>query len=140
MFIGRALASAPRSRGILLTPTSNGTERPIRSIAGYATNGGEISGQFSARGREVYLLRLDWRTIDVVDVESGRLERTVTFDVPLGDRISGFSISPDGKRVLLTLGGDRTDLWMVDAFVRPSTSWRRWFAHWEIPRAPRDAK
>lgn len=120
----------------MLTPTSGGMERQIGHIAEYDP-GGENTAQFGLRGRQLYLLRLDRQTIDVVDVDSGRVERSIAFDVPLGDRISGFSFSPDGKRVLVTIGGDRTDLWMVDAFVRPSTSWRRWFAHWENPAATR---
>ena len=120
----------------MLTPTNGGMERQVGHIADYDPSG-ENTAQFGLRGRALYLLRIDRRTIDVVDVDSGRVERSIAFDVPLGDRISGFSFSPDGKRVLVTIGGDRTDLWMVDDFVRPSTSWRRWFAHWENPATAR---
>ena len=50
-----------------------------------------------------------------------------------GDMIQGFSIDASGTRVLLTIGGDRQDLWMAEGFVRPTASWRRWFRHWEAP-------
>ena len=124
-----------RSReAFVLTPTTGGVERQFGHVADYDADG-ENTAQFGLKGRALYLLRIDRRTIDVIDVESGRVERSIAFDVPLGDRISGFSFSPDGTHVLVTIGGDRTDLWMVDAFVRPSTSWRRWFAHWENPAA-----
>jgi hypothetical protein len=78
-------------------------------------------------------LGLDRRTIDVLDVDSGRKLSAITFDIPLEDQIEGFSFSPDGTRVLLTLGGDRNDLWMAEGIARPATFWNRWFAHWESP-------
>ena len=98
--------------------------------------GGENTAQFGLKG----VSSICWaRSPDNRHrrCRSGRVERSIAFDVPLGDRISGFSFSPNGKRVLVTIGGDRTDLWMVDDFVRPSMSWRRWFAHWENPAAAR---
>jgi hypothetical protein len=85
----------------------------------------------------LYFLGLDRQTIDVVDVDSGRKLRAITFDLPPADQIEGFSFSPDGTRVLLTTGGDRNDLWMAVGFARPATSVSRWFGHWESP--PRTA-
>jgi hypothetical protein len=132
---GRWLLRRRRDGRVVLTPTGVGTERPIANDIDYLTNR-ENTAQFGANG-EIYLLRLDRRTIEVLDAGSTRVTRSITFDIPPGDEIDGFSFSPDGKRALLTIGGNRTDLWMVDAFVRPSTSWRRWFAHWESPPANR---
>jgi hypothetical protein len=69
----------------------------------------------------------------VLDAESGQKVRAITFDIPLGDQIEAYGLSPDGTRVLLTTGGDRNDLWMAEGFARPATSWRRWWRHWESP-------
>jgi hypothetical protein len=44
----------------------------------------------------------------------GRQLRTIAFEIPVEERIQGFSFSPDGTRVLLTTGGDRNDLWMAE--------------------------
>jgi len=60
----------------------------------------------------------------------------VEFDLNPADSISGFSVHPDGKRVLLVSGGLRYDLWMAEGFAQPATGWKSWFRHWEIPPAP----
>jgi hypothetical protein len=67
---------------------------------------------------------------------SGRTRRTIVFDIPSEDQIEGFSFNAAGTRVLLMTGGDRNDLWMARGFARPSTSWSRWFTHWESPPEP----
>jgi serine/threonine protein kinase len=122
-------------QGYVLTAIDGKRERAIAE-GGVYPSGGENVAQFGEGGKRVYLLGADRRTIDVVDVETGERVRTVTMDIPLADRISGFAFSPDGTRVLLTTGGDRTDLWMVEGFARPATSWSRWFAHWDSPPPP----
>ena len=62
--------------------------------------------------------------------------RTMAFNIPVEDQIEGFAFSPDGSRVLLTTGGDRNDLWIVEGFAHPSRWWQRWLTHWESPQAP----
>jgi dipeptidyl aminopeptidase/acylaminoacyl peptidase len=133
---GRWLLRRRRGGELVLTSASAESERQLAASGEYDP-GGENTAQFGANGREMYLLRLDYRTIDTIDTQSGAVKRSTTFEIPPGDRISGFSFNADGKRVLLTIGGDRTDLWLVDSFVQPSTSWRRWFAHWETPAPTR---
>lgn len=81
----------------------------------------------------LYLLRPDRRSIDVLDAESGSTRRTITFDLAPEDTITGFAVHPSGNRVLLTIGGGRHDLWMVEGFARPSAGWRRWLGHWRLP-------
>ncbi len=92
-----------------------------------------MSAQFGGQGKRLYLLGLDRRTLDVLDVDTGRKLRTITFGIPPEDQIEGFSFNSDGTRVLLTTGGDRNDLWMAEGFARPARSWSRWFRHWESP-------
>jgi Tol biopolymer transport system component len=89
--------------------------------------------QFGEGGRVLYFLRTDRRTIDVLQVPSGERLRSIAFDVPAGNMIAGFAIDASGTRVLLTLDGQREDLWMAESFAQPATTWRRWFRHWEAP-------
>jgi eukaryotic-like serine/threonine-protein kinase len=121
--------------GFVLTATDGTSERVVASITAYATHAAN-SAQFSEQGKRLYLLRLDRRTIDVLDVDSGRPLRTIAFGIPVEERIQGFSVSPDGTRVLLTTGGDRNDLWLAEGFTRPASPWIRWFAHWAPPARP----
>lgn len=100
--------------------------------------GRPVGGQFGEGGQVFYRLRYggeDWG-LDVVDVQTGTVRRTIRFEVDPSDVINSFSVHPDGKRVLLTTGGLRYDLWMVEGFAQPATGWKSWFRHWEIPQPP----
>jgi hypothetical protein len=123
-------AGHERHSQIVLTSTDGQREHAVAGVGDYASRASN-SAQFGDGGRRLYLLGLDRRTMDVLDVESGTRERTITFDVPAGDQVEGFAVAPDGTRVLLTTGGNRGDLWMVEGFARPAASWRRWFSHWQ---------
>jgi serine/threonine protein kinase len=118
--------------GFVLTTADGKMDRQIASLTAYATRAG-TTAQFGGQGKVVYLLGLDRRTIDVLDVDSGRKLRTIAFDIAAADLIEDFAFSPDGAHVLLTTGGDRNDLWMAEGFAQPATSWRRLFEHWESP-------
>lgn len=135
---GRWLVRRSANR-FVLTATDGKDERPVASSSDYATRAA-TSAQFGGRGKHLYLLGLDRRTIDVLEVDTGRKQRTITFDIPAEDQIEAFSINSDGTRVLLTTGGDRNDLWIAEGFARPATTWRRWFGHWqsEAPAVSRD--
>ncbi|HYU80971.1 MAG TPA: hypothetical protein VEK56_18425 [Vicinamibacterales bacterium] len=52
------------------------------------------------------------------------------------DSIQGFSVHPDGKRVLRTTGLDRADLWMAVGLAQPASGWRRFISHWQAPPEP----
>lgn len=118
--------------GFVITSTDGKMERQVARYDEYASRS-DNSAQFGEGGKAVYALRVDHRTIDVVDVETGNKKRTIMFDIPLEDEIDGFSFNSTGRRVLLTTGGDRNDLWMVEGFALPAPSWRRWLSHWESP-------
>ena len=49
----------------------------------------------------------------------------MTFQLDEADIIQGFSVHPDGKRVLLTTGLQRDDIWLAEGFAQPATGWRR---------------
>jgi serine/threonine protein kinase len=120
--------------GFVLTTADGKTDRQIANSTAYATRDG-TTAQFGEHGKVVYLLGLDRRTIDVLEVESGRKLRTITFEIAVADQIEDFAFSPDGAHVLLTTGGDRNDLWIAEGFAQPATSWRRLFEHWESPQS-----
>lgn len=119
---------------LVLTFADGKADRVLARLDEYATRTDsrlEMSGQFSGDGTRLYLLQLDRRTIDVFDVASGRKLNSIAFNIPVEDQIDSFSFNPDGTRVLLTTGGDRSDLWMARGFAHPAASWKRWFTHWD---------
>lgn len=95
---------------------------------------------FGGRGQDLYLFRQDSRTIAVVDTRTGSLRRDIPVQLDANDVVRGMSLSPDGKRFLLTTGGLRYDLWLAEGFAQPAKGWKSWFHHWEIPPAPRDTE
>src|SRR5262245_9572781 len=123
-----------RQNGYVLTSADGKSERPVGDPGVYDARG-DNPAQFSGNGKQLYLLRQDQRTIDVLDVVSGQKLRAIAFEIPIEDQIEGFSFNPDGTRVLLTTGGDRSDLWMARGFARPTTGWKRWFTHWQPAEA-----
>ncbi len=74
--------------------------------------------------------------IDVIDVMTGKVRRTIQFELASADQIGSFSVHPDGKQILLQKGGLRYDLWMAEGFAQRASGWRSWFRHWEIPTPP----
>jgi serine/threonine protein kinase len=118
--------------GFVVTSTDGKKEHAAGSFADYASRA-ETSVQFGEGGRALYALRLDRRTIDILDVETEQKKSAITFDIPPEDQIEGFFFNATDKRVLLTTGGDRNDLWMVEGFAQPSSGWRRWLHHWDSP-------
>jgi Tol biopolymer transport system component len=117
--------------GYVLTSADGTIERELAAYAQHAP--AAHSPSFSADGRTLYLLGSDRRSILVRDVDTGRVLRTLTFDIPQEDAIIEFAVHPAGQRVLLSTGGDRYDLWMAEGFAQPAAGWRRWFGHWEAP-------
>jgi hypothetical protein len=61
----------------------------------------------------------------------GRRIRTIEFDLARADFMQGFSIHPDGKRVLAQVGGVRYDLYVLEGFPQPARGWMRWLRHWD---------
>lgn len=116
--------------GYVLTSADGKSERLLATSSTFTTRA-ENSAQFGMDGKRLYFLGLDRRTIEVLDADSGEKLRTISFSIPIEDQIEGFAFSPDGTRVLLTTGGDRNDLWMLEGFAQPSAWWKRWLTHWE---------
>ena len=131
---GRLIAYTKKD-GIHLISPEGQQDRLLTSEGFYSLASGlyGLRGQFSKSGDVLYLLRDDARSIDVIDTITGKLQRSIQFELAHADIISQFSIHPDGTRVLLCTGGLRYDLWMAEGFAQPAKGWMRWFRHWDTP-------
>ncbi len=129
---GRWVSARGRT-GFVVVSTDGKEERVIASSGDEYATQADNTMQFGEGGRVLYLLGRDRRSITIFDVASGTARRTVTFPVAPDDVIQGFSVHPDGTRVLLTTGFHRDDLWIAEGFAQPATGWRRWIRHWQPP-------
>jgi hypothetical protein len=97
--------------------------------------GSNIGGDFNRAGNLFYAVRRDGgqNKLVTVEVESGRVLRSL----PIQDSsILGFmggSLHPDGKRLALTGIGGASDIWILEGIPRPETGWMRLFRHWREP-------
>jgi serine/threonine protein kinase/Tol biopolymer transport system component len=119
-------------QGNLVLASQDG--KRIGDLIGRWRNG--VPAQFGEGGKVFYYLGDDVRSLIVVDVQTRKVRQIVAFDLPTADTINSFSVHPDGKRALLTVGGQRYDLWMAEGFAQPAKGWKSWFRHWEVPFLP----
>jgi hypothetical protein len=105
---------------------SSAASSPLRDFAPRADN----TMQFGDGGRVLYLLGQDRRSIDTLDVATGQRRSAVTFQLDEADTVQGFAVHPDGKRVLLTTGLQRDDIWLAEGFAQPATGWQGLLGHW----------
>jgi hypothetical protein len=75
---------------------------------------------FSKDGKVLYTYyrgsdRGQW-IIDSIDVASGRIQRSGTFNLDPAASIRGFSLHPDGKRFLATLVKNNSDIVLLEGF------------------------
>jgi hypothetical protein len=83
---------------------------------------------FSRDGATVYAIRRSatrqWE-LAVMDVASGSERQAHPLAIPRGARVQGFSLHPNGKSILTSLGTARQDIWMLEGFRLPGGWWRR---------------
>ncbi|HEY1336932.1 MAG TPA: protein kinase [Bryobacteraceae bacterium] len=75
---------------------------------------------FSRDGKMLYTYYFNpdeqaWR-LDTLDVDSGRLLRSASFQLPPATQLRGFQMHPDGKRALATLVKNNSDIVMLEGF------------------------
>jgi hypothetical protein len=92
-------------------------------------------GHFDPTSSILYMRGGNLKSLDVFDVRTGTLRRTITFDLAPQEIIdgAGFSVHPEGKRILLATARLSFDIWMVDGFAPPGPGgnwWRRWASAW----------
>jgi hypothetical protein len=68
-----------------------------------------------------------------VEVESGRVLRSLPIQDSSFAGFMGGSLHPDGKRLALTALGGASDIWMLEGLPRPETGFMRLFRHWRGP-------
>jgi dipeptidyl aminopeptidase/acylaminoacyl peptidase len=133
-----ALADCSPSGEILMGMVGSGAQligqdgEVVRAISTRPLSQGGRAPSFGEGGKVLYALGGDRRSIDVIDAATGSVERSIQFDLNSTDLIDAFSVHPDGRRVLLQVGGLRYDLWLAEGFAQPATGWRRWFRHWDV--------
>ena len=81
---------------------------------------------FSRNSNSLYALRQNginrWELAEM-SVAGGE-EKTVTLlDIPASAKVTGFSVHPNGKSFLTSVGIARYDIWLMEGFPQP----RRWF-------------
>jgi serine/threonine protein kinase/Tol biopolymer transport system component len=125
---GRWISGAGRA-GYELISTDGKERRVVGAYRDYAPRA-DNTMQFGDAGRVLYLLALDRRSIVTLDTATGQRRPAVTFQLDEAEVIQGFAVHPDGKRVLLTTGLQRDDIWLAEGFAPPATGWRRLISHW----------
>jgi serine/threonine protein kinase len=127
---GRWISGAGRT-GYELISTDGKERRAVANYRDYAQRS-DNSMQFGDGGRVLYLLAQDRRSIETLETATGQRRALVTFQLDEADIIQGFSVHPDGKRVLLTTGLQRDDIWLAEGFAQPATGWRALLGHWSV--------
>jgi serine/threonine protein kinase/Tol biopolymer transport system component len=127
---GRWISGAGRT-GYELISTDGKERRLVANYRDYAPRS-DNSMQFGEGGRVLYLLAHDRRSIETLETATGQRRGFVTFQLDEADIIQGFSVHPDGKRVLLTTGLQRDDIWLAEGFAQPATGWRALLSHWSL--------
>jgi sugar lactone lactonase YvrE len=80
---------------------------------------------FSRDGRTLYAIRQaenkKWE-LAAYGVPSGEEKRAVPLDLPASAAFYGFSVSPDGRSFMTSVGKARFDIWLLEGFAQR----RRW--------------
>jgi serine/threonine protein kinase len=127
---GRWISGAGQT-GYELISTDGKERRIVAHYRDYAARS-DNSAQFGEGGRVLYLLGQDRRSIETLETATGQRRALVTFRLDEADIIQGFSVHPDGKRVLLTTGLQRDDIWLAEGFAQPATGWQGLLGHWSL--------
>jgi Tol biopolymer transport system component len=96
-----------------------------------------LRGDFSPDSKTFIHVRTvgphQWQLV-TLDIPTGRQLKSVPLQIDDGDDVRYCDIHPDGKRVALTVGGLRYDIWMLEGFLRPTSGLSRLFRRWTVPR------
>jgi Tol biopolymer transport system component/tRNA A-37 threonylcarbamoyl transferase component Bud32 len=105
--------------GLVLTSPDGKTTRKLTErklqIFGFSKDGSQLYGIFRNTTGE----GAQWQLYSV-DVKSGADKFLAPVDLPAStDGMAGFSIHPDGKRVLISIAKWPFDIWMMEGFDQP---------------------
>jgi Tol biopolymer transport system component len=110
--------------GLVLTSPDGKTTRKLTErklqVFGFSKDGGQLFGIFRNTTGE----GAQWQLYSV-DVKTGADKFLAPVDLPAStDGMAGFSIHPDGKRVLISIAKWPFDIWMMEGFDQPAS--RTW--------------
>jgi dipeptidyl aminopeptidase/acylaminoacyl peptidase len=127
-----SVAYSTRDAINILAPDGK-TSRKLIPNRGFNT----VTSAFGDAGRALYVGRSSSRAIAVIDTRTGAIGADINVELAPADRITGISLHPDGKRMLLTTGNLRYNISIAEGFAQPETGWRSWFRHWRVPPPPK---
>ncbi len=121
--VNDGIVYAQRDGLVLTSPdgktTRRLTERKLQ-VFGFSKDGSQLFGIFRNTTGE----GAQWQLYSV-DVKTGADKFLAPVDLPAStDGMAGFSIHPDGKRVLISIAKWPYDIWMMEGFDQPAS--RTW--------------
>jgi serine/threonine protein kinase len=101
-----------------------------------ASSGMQPSGDFTPDGTSFVLARPgkdgNWELV-VMEAASGRQLKSVPLEIGREYEPWELACHPDGRRIAITTGRLKYDIWMVEGFPQPVHGWMRLFRHWTPP-------
>lgn len=70
--------------------------------------------EFSRDGSLLYAIRRGNQELVTLDVHTAHPKRAVTLPVPLSSTLTGFSLHPDGKSFITSVGTGPCDIWLLE--------------------------
>lgn len=97
--------------GLKLLASNGVNERPL-------SKGPSPGFGFSRDGAFLYAIRRGGRSWELVtfDVRTAQQANAVTLPVPPSSTLAGFSLHPDGKSFVTSVGRGRYDIWLLEGF------------------------
>ncbi len=91
------------------------------------------SGAVSPDGKFLYAPLIDRQSLEVLDMRTGKVIRTIRLNLDPTESIETMSVHSDGQRLLVTTQSQPVDLWRAEGFSVPERGWLRWLRHWAPP-------
>jgi Tol biopolymer transport system component len=118
---GQWIAHARLNTMRLVSPDGTST----RVLAGFRPS----AFRFSRDGSRLFAVRRgksrEWE-LAVWDVDASRELRVVPLPLASSANLEGLALSPDESRIVVGAGTDTSDIWPLEQFEPPSSSWARW--------------
>jgi Tol biopolymer transport system component len=113
----------PSSGGISMVSPDGGTVRKLTErnlmVFAFSRDGSQVYGVFRNTTGE----SAEWQ-LHTIDVKTGAEKMLAPIDLPAStDTVVGFSLHPDGKRFLTSIGKWPWDIWMLEGWDQPQKTW-----------------
>jgi hypothetical protein len=113
----------PSAEGISMVSPDGGTVRKLTErklmVFAFSRDGSQVYGVFCNTTGE----GAEWQ-LYTIDVKTGAEKMLAPIDLPASaDTMVGFSLHPDGKRFLTSIGKWPWDIWMLEGWNQPQKTW-----------------